>query len=355
MKVTYSLRLVKLVAVSVVLVLFAQILLNRVNKLSKHPKFSPLTEEEYRVISPKTYSYILNQPLVCKDRNPFLVFMVPVTPQDVAAREAIRKTWGAPGQDTLTLFFVGLPEGGQRSSTSGELEKESGEHADIIQMNFQESYQNLTIKTMMMMNWLATHCPNASYAMKVDSDIFVNVFYLIRRLWSSPRQEFITGSVIRDGKPKRDVHNKWRVSEELYPQDSFPPYLSGAGYVFSADLAARISWASRFVRMIPLEDVYVGLCLHVLGVNPVYSRSLPTFRNLFEIRNLEYDSYSPISNTLTSLPAAAELQPVSSNSWVEFHPPTRCLFHHGINPSSKLQKPENIARTLQETLPEEKC
>uniref|UniRef100_A0A3B5PU36 Hexosyltransferase n=1 Tax=Xiphophorus maculatus TaxID=8083 RepID=A0A3B5PU36_XIPMA len=169
------------------------------------------------------------------------------------------------------------------------LEKESQQHGDIIQMDFLDSYQNLTIKTMMMMKWLADHCPNASYAMKVDSDIFVNVFYLIQRLRSSPRVGFITGSVIRDGIPRRDPSSKWYLSKELYLEDSFPPYVSGAGYVFSTDLAARISWASRFVRVIPLEDVYVGLCLRVLGVRPVYAYSLPRFRNLFEVRKLEYD------------------------------------------------------------------
>ncbi|XP_034548067.1 beta-1,3-galactosyltransferase 2 [Notolabrus celidotus] len=282
-------RLVKLVAVSTVLVLSAQLLL----KLSKDPpKPSPLPVEESRVLSPETYRYLLNQPAVCKNRNPFLVFMVPVAPPEAAEREAIRKTWGAPGQDTLTLFFVGLPEGGQGSYTQWQLEEESRKHADIIQMNFQDSYQNLTIKTVMVMSWLAAYCPNALYAMKVDADIFVNVYYLISRLQGPPRQGFITGSVIRDGKPRRDVSSKWYVSEELFPEDSFPPYVSGAGYVFSADLAARISWASRFVRMIPLEDVYVGLCLRVLGVRPVYSFSLVTFRNLFEIRSLEYDRCS---------------------------------------------------------------
>lgn len=292
MKITYSRRLVKLLAVLVVLVLFAQILLNRVNVRKHPPKLTPLTAEEYRLIAPETYQYILNQPSVCKDREPFLVFLVPVSPLQAEARKAIRDTWGAPGQDTLTLFFVGLPIGSQGSSPQWELEEESKKYADIVQMNFQDSYHNLTIKTVMMMNWLATHCPNATYAMKVDADIFVNVFYLKERLESSPREDFITGSVIWDGKPRRDVHSKWHVSEDLYPEDSFPPYVSGAGYVFSADLAAKISWASRFVRMIPLEDVYVGLCLRVLGVRPVYSRSLLPFRNLFEIRTLEYDRCS---------------------------------------------------------------
>nr|XP_046242023.1 beta-1,3-galactosyltransferase 2 [Scatophagus argus] len=288
MRITYSWRLVKLLAVSAVLVLCCQILVCGVTH-GKHPLKSPLTAEEYRVISPGTYQYILNQPAACKDRSPFLVFMVPVAPQEAAAREAVRKTWGAPSQDTLTLFYVGLPEDGQLLSIQNKLEEESKEHADIIQMSFQDSYQNLTIKTMMMMSWLAAHCPKASYAMKVDADIFVNVFYLVSRLRSSPRQSFITGSVISDGRPRRDSNSKWHVSEELYPEDSFPWYVSGAGYVFSVDLAARISWASKFVRMIPLEDVYVGLCLRVLGIRPTYSRSLLSFRNLFEIRHLEYN------------------------------------------------------------------
>lgn len=289
MKINHSWRLVKLLTVSAVLVLSAQILVCRVT-LSKHPhKPRPLPADEYRIVSPETYQYIHNQPGICKERSPFLVFMVPVSPAEAEAREAVRKTWGASHLNTLTLFCVGLLEGQEMVKVQEQLDKESRIHADIIQMNFQDSYQNLTIKTMMMMNWLATFCPEASYAMKVDADIFVNIFYLIRLLRSSPKQDFITGSVIRDGRPRRDSGSKWHLSEELYPEDSFPWYVSGAGYVFSLDLAARISWASRFVRMIPLEDVYVGLCLRVLGIQPVYSRTLLTFRNLFEIRKLPYD------------------------------------------------------------------
>ena len=89
---------------------------------------------------------------------------------------------------------------------------ENQEHSDIIQMDFIDSYHNLTIKTMMVMNWLATHCPNASYAMKVDTDTFVNVFYLVNELLAvSPRHDFITGSVIADGRPRRDRRSKWYV------------------------------------------------------------------------------------------------------------------------------------------------
>lgn len=283
---TFSCKIIKLLAVSTALFLSAHIFVNTPSK--RLPTPIPLPEEEYRLISPQTYRYILNQPAACRARSPFLLLLVPVGPQEAAARETIRKTWGAPSQDTLTLFYMGQTEIGDVSS----IQDESRKHGDIIQMDFRDSYHNLTIKTVMMMNWVATHCPTASYVMKVDADIFVNVFYLLDWLKSCPHQGFITGSVIRDGRPRRDSNSKWYISEEQYPEDRFPPYVSGAGYVLSADLATRISWASRFVRAIPLEDVYVGLCLHVLGVQPAYSLGLLGFRNLFEVRNLEYNRCS---------------------------------------------------------------
>lgn len=312
MRSSCSWRSVKLLAAAAVVVLSLQIL---VYKLSEDlPKPVLLSEEDYRVLSPQTYRYILNQPAACRDQNLLLVLMVPVAPQQAEARRAVRRTWGAPGAETLTLFFVGVPEE-QGSGIQERLEAESGRHADIIQMDFVDSYHNLTIKTMMMMHWLATHCPNASYAMKVDSDIFVNIFYLARRLRGSPRVGYITGSVIRGGRPRRSSRSKWFVSEQQYPKDRFPPYMSGAGYVFSSDLAGRISWASRYVRMIPLEDVYVGLCLQVLDVRPVYSYTLPFMTNLFEVGDLEYDRCTFARRVLVNGFSPSELVRV----WQDFH------------------------------------
>lgn len=282
-------RPVKVAAAVAVLVFGLQALFYTLapsNRPSQSQQAGPLPAADNRILSPETYRYILNQPAVCRKRSPFLVFLVPVAPGEEKARDVVRRTWGAAGEERLTLFFVGLSTGGHPQRL---LEEENRAHADIIQMDFQDTYQNLTIKTMMMMNWLSLYCPRATYAMKVDADIFVNVFLLVKHLRSSPRQSFITGSVITDGVPRRNSSSKWYVSRQQYSEDTFPRYVSGAGYVFSADLAARISLASTHVPMIPLEDVYVGLCLRVLGVRPAYSLSLIPFRNLFEVGHLEYD------------------------------------------------------------------
>ncbi|XP_066510932.1 beta-1,3-galactosyltransferase 1-like [Hoplias malabaricus] len=253
----------------------------------------PLEDHVFKVISPSTYRYKLNQPKLCERRQPFLVFMIPVTADDSEARETIRKTWAqdnlVPNVNTARLFFIGQP-GDLLQNLEERLRTESKTYGDIIQMDFLDTYHNLTIKTLMIMNWLATYCSSAQYAMKVDADIFVNVPYLVDYLQKiSSQQDYITGSVIADGHPRRDQNSKWYLSKEVYPESALPPYVSGAGYVFSIDLAKKISLASRFVRPIPMEDVYVGLCLHFLDIHPKFSRTLLPYRNLFEIRRLDYD------------------------------------------------------------------
>uniref|UniRef100_A0A8C6SU08 Hexosyltransferase n=1 Tax=Neogobius melanostomus TaxID=47308 RepID=A0A8C6SU08_9GOBI len=144
--------------------------------VSKHFPKRPvlLSVDEHGLISPETYEYVLNQPRVCNNESDILVvFLVPVAPHHYAHREAVRQTWGAPGSDTLTLFFLGLPEESpQKSEVQGKIETESRKYGDIIQNNFIDTYHNLTIKTLLMMRWLDAHCPGTRYGMKVDADIF---------------------------------------------------------------------------------------------------------------------------------------------------------------------------------------
>ncbi|CAL8347464.1 unnamed protein product [Lota lota] len=295
MKVTFPWSLVKFLTASIALLLLVQVLLSGFAALTlKAPKQpTPLPPETYRILSPSTYTYVLNQPGLCKDRRPLLLVLVPVAPGDWTSRDVIRRTWGARqgsgprANDLLTVFYVGLSA---EPGVQDKLTAESREHGDIIQMDFVDSYHNLTIKTLMIMNWVTTFCPDATYGMKVDADIFVNVYYLVEVLRGYPTEGFITGSVIRDGKPRRDRGNKWYVSEDEYPDPYFPPYVAGAGYVFSTDVAKKISLASRYVPMVPLEDVYVGLCLRVVGISPSYAQRFYAFRNLFEMRNLKYDT-----------------------------------------------------------------
>ncbi|KAF4097803.1 beta-1,3-galactosyltransferase 1-like [Onychostoma macrolepis] len=224
----------------------------------------------HHVAHPSNYHFILDEPDKCK-QDPFLVLMVPVAPHQQEARNAIRSTWGnessVQGKAVLTLFLVGLTGGAEAQQ---QLEEESRQHRDLLQSNFVDSYFNLTIKTMVIMDWLATRCPQATFSMKVDSDMYINLENLMSLLLSpnTPRQNYITGYLMWDRPVIRDKNSKWYVAEELYPESKYPTYLLGMGYVFSNDLSEKIVEASKEVKSFNIEDAYVGACLKQLGVAP---------------------------------------------------------------------------------------
>ena len=47
---------------------------------------------------------------------------------------------------------------------------------------FQDTYHNLTLKTIMGLKWMSIFCPQAQYVLKTDDDIYVNVDLLHRSL-----------------------------------------------------------------------------------------------------------------------------------------------------------------------------
>ncbi|XP_070775173.1 beta-1,3-galactosyltransferase 2-like [Enoplosus armatus] len=223
------------------------------------------------------FTYIINEPDKCVESRPapFLVLLIATEARQVEARNAIRQTWGnesvASGVVFIRLFLLGKNEGELGLLQQRMLEAESRRYHDIIQQDFLDSYKNLTIKTLMGMNWVASQCPRASYVMKTDSDMFVNTEYLINKLLKPemrPKKNYFTGNNMRDFSPNRNKNSKWYMPPELYPGERYPTFCSGTGYVFSGDLARKIYQASLSIRYLHLEDVYVGICLAKLRIEP---------------------------------------------------------------------------------------
>ncbi|XP_016410439.1 beta-1,3-galactosyltransferase 1-like [Sinocyclocheilus rhinocerous] len=245
------------------------------NRVQQSPTLVPTQTTDisvhHHVAHPSNYHFILDEPDKCSQWDPFLVLMVPVAPHQVDARNAIRSTWGnessVQGKAVLTLFLVGLTGGPEAQQ---QLEEESRQHRDLVQSNFVDSYFNLTIKTMVIMDWLATRCSQASYAMKVDSDMYIGLENLMSLLLApnTPRQNYITGYLMWNRPVVRNKNSKWYVAEELYPEPKYPTYLLGMGYVFSNDLPEKIVEASKKVNAFNIEDAYVGACLKQLGIAP---------------------------------------------------------------------------------------
>lgn len=251
-------------------------------------------EDAESILRVEPYKYIINEPDKCRSNKTFLLLLIPVAPHNSEARNAIRMTWGneSVAEGIVRLFFLGV-KNTTRDPRVRELEQrvlraESRQHRDMVQQDYIDSYYNLTIKTLMGMHWVSRYCPSTKYVMKADSDMFVNTEYLVQKLLKAniPREMYFTGYLMRGYKPNRNKNSKWYMSPELYPSGSYPTFCSGTGYVFSGDMAKRIYATSLSIRRLHLEDVYVGLCLSKLNIEP----ALPPNEFLFNHWKVSYSS-----------------------------------------------------------------
>lgn len=255
----------------------------------------------YLVEYPYEYHFTINEPKKCEQEKPFVVLIVQVAPRNRAHRDVIRSTWGSERRvqgQTVTLFFLlGMQTGDDAQQVHQQLMTESTDHHDLIQSDFVDCYKNLTIKTMVMMEWLNSSCSNAAYAMKIDSDMFLNVPNLVSLLLKASRTNYMTGLVAHGGQVLRDPKSKWFLPVDLFSEPTYPPYALGLGYILSLDLARKLIEASRHVKAFYIEDVYLGLCMRHLGIPPTD----PPNGGYFHVFPLSYTrcGYSKIIATTT--------------------------------------------------------
>uniref|UniRef100_A0A3Q2QEL3 Hexosyltransferase n=1 Tax=Fundulus heteroclitus TaxID=8078 RepID=A0A3Q2QEL3_FUNHE len=187
-------------------------------------------------------------------------------------RDVIRSTWGSEklveGQEVRLFFLLGMQTGDDAQQVHQQLLQESKEHHDLIQSDFVDCYKNLTIKTMVMLEWLNSFCSSAPFAMKIDSDMFLNVPNLVALLLKAPRTNYMTGLVAHGGQVLRNPSSKWYMPVDLVSDAYYPPYALGLGYILSLDLTKKLIQASRHVKALYIEDVYLGFCMKHLGILP---------------------------------------------------------------------------------------
>nr|XP_046186776.1 beta-1,3-galactosyltransferase 2-like [Oncorhynchus gorbuscha] len=241
----------------------------------------------YHVAYPRGYKFIMDEPEKCRtgSQAPFLVLMAPVAPGNLASRDAIRRTWGnetlVQGKKVQTLFMLGLPGGPGAQELQEKVNQESRTHHDLLQSDFKDTYHNLTIKTMVILEWLVSRCPEASYAMKIDSDVFLNVQNLVSMLVNSdtPKQNYMTGLVWWHSPVLRNPNNKFFLPYEVMAESEYPPYPLGFGYIMSMDLPKKIMGVTPQIKPIYIEDAYLGMCLKRLGISPTN----PPSKSLFDV------------------------------------------------------------------------
>ncbi|XP_008404289.1 beta-1,3-galactosyltransferase 1-like isoform X3 [Poecilia reticulata] len=273
----------------------------------------------YLVEYPYEYHFTINEELKCKQEKPFVVLIVQVAPRNRAHRDVIRSSWGSEklvNNQVVALFFLlGMQTGDDAEQVHQQLLQESKEHQDLIQGDFVDCYKNLTIKTMVMLEWLNSCCSSAAYAMKIDSDMFLNVPNLVNLLLKAPRTNYMTGLVAHGGRVSRDPKSKFYVPVDLVSHRFYPPYALGLGYILSLDLTTKLIEASRHVRPLYIEDAYLGLCMRHLGISPTE----PPNWNLFRVLPLKYSRCAYSKVIATTVPENMD----RVKTWKDFKKPGR--------------------------------
>ncbi|KAI3825501.1 hypothetical protein L1987_06991 [Smallanthus sonchifolius] len=204
----------------------------------------------------------LKAPLIPKTSKRLLLLIgVFSSGNNFKRRMALRRSWmqyeAVRSGVVAVRFFIGLHKNKQ---VNFELWREAQAYQDIQLMPFVDYYSLLTLKTIAICI-MGTKILPAKYVMKTDDDAFVRVDEILASLKTKTSDGLLYGLVSLDSKPQRDKDNKWYISTEEWPNDSYPPWAHSPGYVISRDIAKFIvrGHQERNLKLFKLEDVAVGI------------------------------------------------------------------------------------------------
>ena len=186
-------------------------------------------------------------------------------------RQGIRDTYGQvlfKQPVGRVVFLLGTTE---NQTLTQIVRKEAATYNDVVVGDFHDSYHNLTLKGVAGLKWTNEFCPGVKMVIKVDDDVFVNIFKLVRFMAppfiNKTRQlkclfhPAWTKAVMRDG-------SKWNVDKsEFKGVQHFPiDHCDGFFVMISGDLIQPLLEAASVVPFFWIDDVYLfGLLPYTIG------------------------------------------------------------------------------------------
>ncbi|KAG8385244.1 hypothetical protein BUALT_Bualt03G0021900 [Buddleja alternifolia] len=162
-----------------------------------------------------------------------------------------------------------------RSEVNAVLKKEAAFFGDIEILPFMDRYELVVPKTVATCEYGVRNV-STSYIMKCDDDTFIRLETVLKEIEAvSPRRSLYLGNLNLLRKPLRI--GKWAFSYEEWPEEIYPPYTNGRGYVIPSDIAKYIvsQHASHSLRLFKMEDVSMGMWVEQFNsiVNVQYSHN----------------------------------------------------------------------------------
>ncbi|XP_030587879.1 UDP-GlcNAc:betaGal beta-1,3-N-acetylglucosaminyltransferase 9 isoform X1 [Archocentrus centrarchus] len=215
---------------------------------------------------------------------PYMLIAVKSIAADFDKRQVVRRTWGKEGHfengvSIRTVFLLGVPKNHTALPLWDRLlAYESHTFKDILLWDFEDTFFNLTLKETHFLNWVNSSCPHVKFIFKGDADVYVNVENILEMLrGQEPDGDLFVGDIIINAKPIRRRTSKYYVPEFLYGGGLYPNYAGGGGFVMSGHTARRLSSACQQVELFPIDDVFLGMCLQLIGIKPSRHQGFRTF------------------------------------------------------------------------------
>ncbi|XP_022976833.1 hydroxyproline O-galactosyltransferase GALT6-like [Cucurbita maxima] len=177
-----------------------------------------------------------------------------------AERMAVRKSWMQHKLIRSSLvvarFFVAMHG---RKEVNIELKKEAEYFGDIVMVPYMDNYDLVVLKTIAICEY-GVRTVAAKYIMKCDDDTFVRVDAVIDEAHKvRAGRSLYVGNMNYHHKPLR--YGKWAVTYEEWPEEDYPAYANGPGYILSSDIAEYIvsEFEKHKLRLFKMEDVSMGM------------------------------------------------------------------------------------------------
>ncbi|XP_041819910.1 N-acetyllactosaminide beta-1,3-N-acetylglucosaminyltransferase 3-like [Chelmon rostratus] len=212
-----------------------------------------------------------------KSADIFLLLVIKSSPANYDRREVLRKTWAEDrlynGVRIRRLFISGTTGSGfEKTRLNKLLELEQREHRDILQWDFSDTFYNLTLKQILFLEWMERNCPNVRFLLNGDDDVFANTDNMVEYLQglkdNDGSKHLFIGHLIQNVGPIRSSWSKYFIPVQVQESESYPPYCGGGGFLLSGYTALVIYKMSQSIPILPIDDVYMGMCLAKAGLRP---------------------------------------------------------------------------------------
>ncbi|VDK40350.1 unnamed protein product [Taenia asiatica] len=161
---------------------------------------------------------------------------------------------------------------GKTAQTMEYVFHEIAHYDDILLGDYEDTYFNLTWKTVTNLRWLSAFCGqrNGDVFLVLDDDHKVNFTYLealLKTLQPDVKRQSIFGLIGRRDPAHRRPNGKRFLSYREFPWDIMAPYPRGFGQLFGAGIIDDLAIGSAYTRYnYAPEDVYLGMLALKLGI-----------------------------------------------------------------------------------------